>query len=79
MLAEMFRRIAEKSKLLAEDTIAMAHNEEYEDPSSKPASRKSLERITVLRKDTEELEEAEKEDPRIQFINDQLTDIFKGD
>jgi len=41
------------------------------------ASRSSLEPITRLRKNKEEIEKA-KENPEIQFIEDKLNDILKG-
>jgi len=76
MFAKMLERISEKSKILVEDVEAILH--EKKQGSDKQPSRKSLEPITRLRKDSQELTEADETDPNIQFVKDKMKDIFGG-
>lgn len=64
------------SKTLMDDIQAMINKRKKGDKT--PASRKSLEPITRLRKDKEELIRVEETDPEIQFICDKLRDICGG-
>ena len=75
-LADTLRKAAEDSRLLVEDLQAMINNKKKGDPST--ASRKSLEPITRLRKNTEELLAAEERSPEEQFVIDKLKDIIGG-
>jgi len=76
MLSNMLKRASERSKLLADDMAAIVN--ERKQGSDKQASRKSLEPTTRLRKNSQELMDAQVTDPEIQFIKDKTTDIFGG-
>jgi len=72
MIFKELQTFEEDCKLLASDVQAMINAAN----NDKKASRKSLESTTILRKDTEELIDAEKEDPDMQFIIDQFSEIL---
>jgi hypothetical protein len=72
MFSDILQKMGEDCKFLSEDVAGIAH----EVVSGDKTSRKSLEKTTILRKNTEELVAAEKEDPNVQFIKDKITDIF---
>jgi len=73
-LSDHFKSMSKDCFILASDVNAMIHAKSKGD--KQPASRKSLEPVTRLRKDSKELTEAEGRDPEEQFIVDKLNDIF---
>lgn len=70
------QNIADASRVLAEDMESMV--DARKGGVEKKASRKSLEPITILRKDTEELKKVKSRDPDVQFVLDRMKDIFGG-
>jgi hypothetical protein len=75
MLSKFLEKASAKTNLLAQDVSSIAHNKKE---GTSPSSRKSVEPITRLRKDKAELEQVNNTDPEIQFIKDQLNDVFGG-
>ena len=73
-LEDIFLKASGDCKLLSEDIQAMIAGIK----DKKKSSRKSLEPMTRLRKDTEELIRVDNTNPDEQFILDKLADIFKG-
>ena len=71
-LADILSRKAGDCRLLNEDINSIINGMK----NKKPASRKSIEKMTVLRKDTQALIEAENTKPEIQFIKDKLKEII---
>lgn len=76
MLEELFSRMSRELYILSQDIYGMAHSV-GEGGKPEDAPRKSLEPITRLRKDKEELEKVENTDPGIQFIKDKAKDIIR--
>ena len=70
MLSEDLLDLSAKCKLLQSDVVGIKSEE------SGKSSRKSLEPITRLRKNTEELRKVEETDPNVQFVLDKLKDII---
>ncbi len=71
-LEEMFKMASEDCRLLVEDMHAIIVSRQNDEK----ASKKSLEPVTRLRKDSEEMAESLNTDPDDQFIKDKLSDIF---
>jgi hypothetical protein len=74
MLHETMERMEENIKLLLGDTESIAHGKK----ENKPISRRSLEKITIMRDSTEQLVQAENEDKDYLFIKDKLREIVRG-
>ena len=73
-LVNNFSRAAEDCALLSYDIRGMIDGIK----NNKKSSKTSLEPVTRLRKNTEELIEVQNAIPDEQFIADKLKDVFKG-
>lgn len=75
---EKISSMSKNCLILAGDINAIVYSKINSSEPEKIASRKSLEPITRLRKNTKELKAAADRDPQDQFVFDKLTDIFGG-
>lgn len=74
---QYLKQISEEFRLLNEDIgkIVAEKKKEAEGKESKKPSLKSIQSVTKMHKNKEELERA-KENPEIEFINDRINRIF---
>ena len=75
MLYEYLSKMSQNSGILREDIASIVHGKENDTSISK----KSLEPITILRKDKAELEKADANDKDVQFVIDKTNSIFTGE
>jgi len=74
-LEKYFQHISDKLSIFMDDLQRIGYNEVA--PAGKKKDMKSLQKVTQLRKTTEEAKEASA-NPEVAFITDTLNDIFKG-
>ena len=75
-LADTLAEMARETRLLGSDLEAIVHKKKQGDTDT--ASRRSLEPVTRLRKNKEELIKVQNTDQDVQFVKDKLSDIFGG-
>lgn len=76
MFSETLERLAWDSSIFAQDLASISHN--IKQGEEKPAPKKTLEPTVRLMQSKEEIKNSQETNPDLQFINEQLQDLFKG-
>ena len=76
-LTKYFEKMAEDLKILSSDIQKIAENKKSDKPKDfKKTSLKSLQKVTKLYKNKEEIDNAKK-NPEVDFVLKKLEDIFR--